>query len=112
VKKLKRWLSDIFDPKDYNNLDTDSIRAALNDASVRTVWLSRCFDDLKQMNQEVDKRLLSGTNVQLTDLCARRKAYQDMLEAILSARRQVAQGTQEVRPNQRPNDVNLDRVTA
>ncbi len=108
MKKIKRWLKDIFDPE--NDLDIDAIRSAFNDTSVRTIWLSECLEQLKQVNRDIDKRLLNGTNLQLTDLCARRKAYQDMLEAVLSARRQV---TQDVRPNPKVQvDVDLDRVTA
>lgn len=113
MKKLKRWLKDIFRPEDFNNLDTDAIRQALNDASVRTIWLSMCFDKLQQINMDVDKRLLLGNEAKLTDLCARRQAIQGVLSDVLSARRQVAQGTQGVRHNPKgTGDVNLDRVTA
>lgn len=112
MKKIKRWFKDIFDPEEFNNLDTEAIRAAFNDVSVRNIWLSGCFEELKRINMEVDKRLLSGTNLQLTDLCARRKTYQDVLEAVLSARRQVVKEPQELRHNPRPSEVNLDRVTA
>lgn len=111
MKKIKRWLRDIFAPHDFNDIDTDAIRAAFNDSSVRAFWLSACFDELKRINLEVDQRLLSGTNLQLTDLCARRRAYQDMLELVLSAKRRVVQETQDLRPNL-PSGVNLDRVTA
>lgn len=108
--KIKRWLTNIFTPEEFNNLDTDAIRSAFNDTSVRTLWLSMCLDELVRINQEVDRRLLSGTNLQLTDLCARRQAYQDILEAVFSARRQIAQ---DIRPNPKSKvEVNLDRVTA
>lgn len=109
MKKYMRWIKDIFNPQDYNGLDLDAIRQAFNDSAVRTTWLNTLIEELKNLNREVDRRLLTGTNWQLTDLCARRKAYQDMLEAVLSARRQV---TQDSRPNPRPESaVNLDRVT-
>lgn len=108
MKKLERWLKDIFDPE--RDLDIDAIRSAFNDVSVRSIWLSGCLDELRRMNMEVDKRLLNGANLSLADLCARRKAYQDILEAVLSARRQV---TQESRPNPKVAvAVNLDRVTS
>jgi hypothetical protein len=110
MKRYVRWLKDIFNPGDYNGLDVDAIRSAFNDSSIRSTWLNNCFEELKTINREVDRRLLTGTNLQLTDLCARRKAYQDMLEAVLSARRQI---TQDVRPNPKVQvDINLDRVTA
>lgn len=108
MKKLKKFLSDLFNPE--NDLDIAGISIALNDASVRHVWLLKCLAELKDMNQEVDRRLLNQHEYGLIDLCARRKAYQDMLEAILSARRQVT-GTQEERHNPSVSGVNLDRVT-
>lgn len=108
MKKIKRWLKEIFDPE--YDIDVDAIRAAFNDTSIRTLWLSNFLDEIKRINREVDKRLLSGPHFQLTDLCARRKAFQDMLEYVLSARRQV---TQDVRPNPKvPVEVDLDRLTA
>lgn len=108
--KLKRWFKDIFEPDTFNNLDTTAIGNALNDSGVRAIWLAYCFDEIVRLNMEVDKRLLSGSEMGLTDLCARRKAIQDMLEAVLSARRQL---TQDQRPNPRPLvAIDLDRVTA
>jgi len=110
MNKLKRFFSQMLYPDAFNDLDTSAIGEALNDAGVRNLWLFGCFDELKRINLEVDRRLLSDTQYGLIDLCARRKAYQDMLESILSARRQVTQGQ---RPNpQPPVSVNLDRVTA
>lgn len=111
MTKLCRFLREIFDPQAYNDLDTDAIRSALNDASVRNTWLSDCIDEMRRINIEVDRRMLYGTVVDLTDLCARRKAIQDLLEAALSARRKIA-GKPEARPNPKAGDVNLDRTTA
>jgi hypothetical protein len=110
MMRIKRWLKEVFNPVQFNNLDVAAISGAFNDPGVRQEWLSYCFDELVAMNIEVDRRLLSGNDLGLTDLCARRKAFQDILEAVLSARRKLAQGT---RPNPQPKvDVNLDRVTA
>lgn len=110
MKQLKRWLRELFDPESLNNLDTMAISRAFDDAAVRHLWLIYCLDELTEMNLEVDRRLLSGEEVGLIDLCARRKAFQDILEAVLSARRKL---TQEVRPNPRSLvAVDLDRVTA
>lgn len=110
MKKLKRFFSQMLYPDVFNDLDTNAIGEALNDSSVRSLWLLGCFDELKRINLEVDKRLLSDSMYGISDLCARRKAYQDMLESILSARRQITHGE---RPNPRPEvAVDLDRVTA
>lgn len=111
MKNLKKWLTDYFSPEEFNDLDIGSITEALNDFSVRGLWLSDILQEFKRINREVDKRLLSGSDLGLLDLCARRKAYQDVLESILSARRVVMQGS---RPNPagRVVAVDLDRVTA
>lgn len=109
MRKIKRWFHDFFDPKDFNNLDMGSIGEAFSDSSVRTAWLMNSFDEIKRINLEVEKRLLSGTESNLTDLCARRKAIQDLLEGVLSAKRQVI--TQDVRPNPViQGGINLDRT--
>lgn len=111
MRKIKRWLNDIFKPEDLNGIDMGTIGSALSDSSVRIIWLSNCLEEIKAINLEVDKRLLSGTENNLIDLCARRKAYQDILESILSARRQVV--SQDPRPNlPSKGSINLDRVTA
>lgn len=109
MKKIKRWFREIFEPEVFNGIDTSMIAGAFNDPSVRSLWLTYCFEEIVRINMEVDKRLLFGTEMGLIDLCARRKAFQDILEAGLSARRKLAQ---DVRPNPQPlSAVNLDRVT-
>lgn len=110
MKKIKRWFKELFEPEVMNGIDTAAIAGAFNDPGVRSLWLAYCFNEIVRINMEVDKRLLAGSELGLIDLCARRKAFQDVLEAVLSARRQL---TQDVRPNPRPLvAVDLDRVTA
>lgn len=111
MKKIKRWLNEVFSPEEFNDIDMNAIGEAFNDASVRSKWLLALFDEMKRINTEVDRRLLIGHEFGLTDLCARRKAIQDVLEMVLSAKRAVAQ---EVRPNPRSqvSVIDLDRVTA
>lgn len=110
--KIKRWLSELWEPERMNDLDISEISTALSDMATRYRWLETLVDDLKQMNSDIDRRLLNGKQEGISDLCARRKAYQDILESVLSARRTV---TQAERHNPRhPVDefINLDRVTA
>lgn len=110
MRTFRKWFSDYFSPELFNDLNIGEIGSALNDTSVRTIWLDRCLDELKRINLEVDKRLLSDSMYGVSDLCARRKAFQDVLEGILTARRQVTQG---VRQNPKVQvAVNLDKVTA
>jgi len=111
MKKIVKWFSEMFADPEFTDLNMAAIGEALNDLSVRTIWLNSCLTEIKRIHMEVDSRLLSGNPQSITDLCARRKAFRDMLESILSARRQVM-NVQE-RPNPKsPILVDLDRVTA
>ncbi len=51
--------------------------------------MSSVFDELQRLNLEVDKRLLTNDQRGIIDLAARRKAYQDILESVLAARRRI-----------------------
>lgn len=110
MRKIKRWFRELFEPENFNGIDTAAISGAFNDPAVRSLWLTYCFDEVVRINLEVDKRLLNGSEFGLIDLCARRKAFQDVLEAVLLSRRKL---TQDIRPNPRPLvAIDLDRVTA
>ena len=89
MKKMIRRFKDIFGPKELQNLDSEELLAAFNDVSVRKTWLLDVYEELKRLNLQIDCKLVSGSEFRITDLCARRKAYQDVLEAVLSAKRQV-----------------------
>lgn len=110
MKTIKEWFSELFDPQEFNDLNLPAIGEAFNDPAVRGHWLRLLLNEIRQINMEVDKRLLVSHEDGLVDLCARRKALQDVLEWVLSAKRAVSQ---EIRPNPlfRPLEVNLDRVT-
>lgn len=107
MKKIKQWLNDIFAPE--QDLDIHAIGSALNDPTIRAAWMQAVLDEIRAIHVEIDRRLLNG-EMNLIDLCARRKAFKDVLEAILSARRTV---TREARHNPMSEMpvVDLDRVT-
>lgn len=105
MKRIVRYLKDVFTLKDLNNLDIDDILSALIDPAVRKLWVYEVCEELKRMNLEVDRRLLSSTQLNLTDLAARRKAYQDVLELVLIARRRTRN------PNPKSGSFDLDSVT-
>jgi hypothetical protein len=105
MKRIVRYLKDVFSMRDLHNLDVNEILLALNDASVRKTWIYELCEELKRLNLEVDKRLLSGSQYNLTDLAARRKAFQDVLELVLSARRRNRN------PNPKSEVFDLDNVT-
>jgi len=110
MKKVKAWLSEIFDVQSIDDISMDAVSEAFNDPGIRAMWLLHMQQELKNIHLEVDRRLLTSTDMGLQDLCARRKAYQDILQFVLSAKRIV---TQEIRPNQpKRSVVDLDRVTA
>lgn len=87
MKKIFKRFSDIFSPKALQGLDSHELLAAFNDPVVRKEWLWSVYEELKALNLKIDASLTSGADVSLFDLSARRKAYQDILEAILAAKR-------------------------
>lgn len=89
MKKIPHLIKEWFSPKSLQGLDLQDILAAMADPMIRKIWMAGVFDELQRLNLEVDKRLLTYDKWNLTDLAARRKAYQDVLESVLSARRQV-----------------------
>ena len=107
MKIFSRKFTDLFSPKNLQNLDSNELLAALNDVSVRKTWLFDVYEELKRLNLQIDAKIIAGSEFRLTDLCAKRKAYQEILEGILSAKRQVQ--------NHNPADksgFDLDAVTA
>lgn len=89
MKKLVRFLKTIFSPKDLHGLDVGELLDALSDSGIRKLWLYETLEELKRINLEIDRRLTTNKIVHLTDLAVRRKAYQDVLEAIVFAKRQI-----------------------
>lgn len=105
MKKIVNFLKDAFTPKDLSNLDVNELLMALNDSSVRKIWMYEMIEDLKRLNLEVDKQLLSKDPWEIKNLAVRRRAYQDILESVLSAKRRVRS------PNPRPESFDPESVT-
>lgn len=110
MKKIKRWFSEMFGHEEMNDLDLASIADAFNDTEVRQYWLLWMVEEIKNMNLEVDKRLLSGSEAGFIDLCSRRKTIQDVLNAVLSAKVRVKRG-ERLNPRSMVGGIDLDRVT-
>jgi hypothetical protein len=109
MKKLKAWLSEIFELPHYEDISLEAIATALNEPRVRAIWLEYMTDELKRIHLEIDKRLVEGS-VSIGDLGTRRRAYQDTLQYILSAKRAVSH---DPRHNQQERSfIDLDRLTA
>jgi hypothetical protein len=89
MKKILQRFRDIFHPRELQMLDSLELLAALNDPMTRKIWLYETYEELKRLNLSIDAHLTAGMEFKFTDLCARRKAYQDILESILSAKRQA-----------------------
>ena len=88
MKKIPAFLRDLFTPKEAYNLDVNELLGAMSDPIVRKAWLMDLFAQIQQIHFDVD-RLLAGGNSNIHDLAIRRKAFQDVLEGVLSARRRV-----------------------
>ena len=89
MRKIFKKFTDIFSPKQLQGLDSMELIDAFVDPAVRKLWLWEVYEELKRMNLAIDKQLREGNPYNFDDLCARRKAYQDVLDAILRAKRQV-----------------------
>lgn len=110
MKKIKQWMKEIFEPEQFNDIDVFAVADALNDHEIRKRWFLGILEEIKKINKDVDRRLLSGSEYGLLDLCARRKTLQDTLELVLTVKRQLKQ--EQGRPNPIGQGINLDRVTA
>ena len=108
MKRIHRWFDEIFSPKELQRLDAMEIVDAMNDPVIRKTWLFEAFEELKRMNLDVDKCLLNG-GYRIEDLCARRKAFQDVLEYVLSAKRTVVMA-RDHNHNSRSGGFDLDSV--
>ena len=105
MKKIPKLIQEWFSPKALQGLDIQEIMSAMEDRTIRNIWVADLFDELQRLNLEVDNRLLNVEGVNITDLAARRKAYQDVLVAVLSAKRQVKSHTPQ------SGSFDLDSVT-
>jgi hypothetical protein len=105
MKRIVAYLNDVFSTKDLHNLDMNDVLGSLNDPAVRKQWIYETCEELKRLNLAVDKVLLSDSQYGITDLAARRKAYQDVLESLLTARRRIRN------PNPRSGSFDLESVT-
>lgn len=113
MKKIKQWMADIFEPEQFNDIDIFQVADALNDGEIRKRWFLAVLEEIKTINKNVDRRLLTGTGeIGLIDLCSRRKALQDVLEMVLTVKRQLKQEAEPGRHNPTGRGINLDRVTA
>jgi hypothetical protein len=112
MRKAYRWLKDLLGPESVQDLDLQAVASAFNDHEIRRIWLAEMFNEIVLINREIDKRLLAGKDTNLTDLCARRRALQDVLEGILSAKRRVVTPVPRHNPRPSVNEIDLDRVTA
>ncbi len=108
MKKLTRWMESIFHPKTMQGLDVVDLLDSMNDPVIRKTWLWDVFEELKRLNLAVDKSLQEG-GFRIEDLAAKRKAYQEILEGILVAKRTVK--SKGPNPRTEAGEFDLDSVT-
>lgn len=106
MKKVPRFLLNLFSPQHLQNLDVLELLEAFNNPTVRKLWIYEVYQELRALNLGVEKALLTGKT---TDLSVRRKAIQDVLELITTAKRRCSE---EKDPDHKIlAEVDLDRVT-
>lgn len=106
MKKVPRFLLNLFSPQHLQNLDVLELLEAFNNPTVRKLWIYEVYQELRALNLGIEKALVSGN---VKDLSARRKAYRDVLELILVAKRRCLE---EKDPDPRfKSEIDMDRVT-
>lgn len=111
MKRILRRFHEIFSPKELQQLDAMELVDAMNDPVIRKHWLHAIFEELKRLNLEMDQILLRNEAYRFPDLAARRKAFQDALELILSAKRGVLLGRNHNQAGTKVGQFDLDSVT-
>lgn len=90
------------------DIDISEVLSAMAEPRVRNMWLHDVYEELKQLNLDVDQALFKG-DIHVTALSARRKAFGDALQMILIAQRRKAE---EKDPYPKIlSEVDLDRTT-
>lgn len=108
MKKISKYLKSLFSPEHMQNIDFTEVLNAFHSETVRKIWIYEFYQELKNLNLSVDRSLLHG-DARINDLSARRKAFQDILEMVLSAKRQAIE---EKDPAPKiMSEVDLDRRT-
>jgi|WetSurMetagenome_2_1015567.scaffolds.fasta_scaffold491048_1 hypothetical protein len=82
-------LKDLFRPVDYQEINPQEIFDILADPSVRKAWLFEVLQELVRINRSIDQKLVSGVTFSITDLSARRRGLQFVLDTALAAKREV-----------------------
>lgn len=90
MRRLVKQVKDLFTPKEIQGIDAYEVLDVLGDPVIRKTWLYEVMQEIKRINQSIDSKLMNGDMLDIADLSARRRALQFVLEAALSAKREVA----------------------
>lgn len=91
-KVLLQKVNDLFRPNNVLDIDVYEVLDSLGDGVVRKKWLFEVLSEIKRINLEIDRVLVSGkplTETILTDLSGRRRALKFVLDEALSAKREI-----------------------
>jgi hypothetical protein len=85
------WLSSIFEPSEFNNLNLDELMGCLLDSDVRKHWLNAVLEEIKDANMRTHVALINGN---LTDKfvqeSARLQGIDWVLRQILNSKNSVS----------------------
>lgn len=60
MKTMIKWLSTLFDPSIFNNLNMDELMGAMQDGDVRAHWIRSVLDEIKECNMRTHVALMNG----------------------------------------------------
>ncbi len=92
-KYIVKRLMELFNPSQFQELDVYGVLSALQNQAVLKMWLYEVLSQIKQLNLQIDQGLLSGKTYDISDLSAKRRALQGVLESALSIHREVRRDT-------------------
>ena len=88
-KILVKKLGDLFNPHAYLELDVYDVLDGLKDDVVRKNWLFEVLQEIKRLSLDIDKMLETGNVSGISNLSARRKGLQFVLEAAIEQKNAV-----------------------
>jgi hypothetical protein len=104
--RLPAWLSQLFEPSAFNDLNINELLASLTDTSVRNHWMKAVLEEVKEINLRTHVALMNGDlGERFIQESARLQGIDWVLRQILNSQNSVAM---EKRQNQ-TDDV-LDSV--
>jgi hypothetical protein len=86
-----KWLSTLFNPSEFSNLNIDELGGALRDSDVRRHWMVSVLNEIKEINLRTHVALMNGNLTErFAQESARLQGIDWTLRQILNSKTSVA----------------------